>query len=98
MCQNEYLWSKGLRAVIIAIHGRFNSLPKDKIFKVIKLKTFVDDEIDVAQMMISVFDRVEKIIGKEENAGYQQFSPFPTMFSKDFFLGIVKNRTCVVNG
>ena len=39
--------------------------------------------------MISVSDRVENIVGKGENAGYQQrkcwlpaFSPFPTMFFK----------------
>ena len=31
-------------------------------------------------MMISFFDRVEKTVGKGENAGYQTFSPFPTFF------------------
>ena len=31
--------------------------------------------------MIFVFDRVENIVGKGENAGYQHFLLFPTMFS-----------------
>ena len=35
-------------------------------------------------MTISVFDRVENIVGKGENAGYQHFL---TMFSKVLFLG-----------
>ena len=48
---------------------KINSLPNDKI-------------LDVAQMIISVFDRVENIVGKGENAGLPAFSPFPTMFQK----------------
>ena len=70
-----------------------NSLPNDKILDMTKLKAFADDKIIVAQIMISVFDRVENIVGKGENAGYQHFSPFPTMFSKGFILGFVK-RLC----
>ena len=50
-------------------------------------------------MIISVFDRVENIVGKGENAGYQHFfSPFPTMFCKGFFPRHVKNRHCVGMG
>ena len=40
--------------------------------------------MNVAEMMIYVFDLVENMVGKGENAGYQHF-PFPTMFSKAFF-------------
>ena len=36
--------------------------------------------------MISVFDTVENIVGKGENAGYKVFPPFLTLLSKDFFL------------
>ena len=39
---------------------------------------------------------VENIAGKGENAGYQHFSPFPTMFSKGFFFRVVKSWDCVV--
>ena len=31
------------------------------------------------------FGRITNIVGQGENAGYQHFSPFPTMFSKSFF-------------
>ena len=33
-------------------------------------------------MVIFVFDRVENIVGKGENAGYQQFLLFPKCFQK----------------
>ena len=39
-----------------------------------------------------VLDRTENIVGKGENAGcwIPAFYPFPTMFSKGFFLRVVK--------
>ena len=46
--------------------------------------------------MISVFDRVENIVGKGENAGNQHFLLFPQCFQKASFLGVVKSRDCVV--
>ena len=65
-----------------------NHLPNDKILEVTKLKSFADDKLNVAKMMISLFDRVENTVGKGENAGYQPaFSSFPTLFSKAFFFG-----------
>ena len=42
--------------------------------------------------MISVFDRVENIVGKGE------ISPFPTMFSKGFFPRRIKRCHCVGMG
>ena len=41
-------------------------MPNDKILDVTKLKAFADDKINVAQMMISVYDSVENIVGKGE--------------------------------
>ena len=61
-----------------------------------KLKAFADDRVNEAQMMISAFDRVEKILGKGENAGHHHFSSFHTMFLKGFFLTVVKSLDCVV--
>ena len=40
-----------------------NSLPHNKILDVTTFKAFADDKIN--KMMISVFYRVEKIVGKE---------------------------------
>ena len=36
-------------------------------------------------MIISVFDSIENIVGKGENAGYQQFLLFPQCFEKASF-------------
>ena len=66
--------------------GIFNCLPNDKFLDCTKFKTFADNNSNVAQMVISVFDRVENIMGKGENAG----------FSKSLFLRVVKSRNCVV--
>ena len=73
-----------------------NSLPNNKILDVTKLKVFEDDRINEAQMMITVFDRVENFVEKEENAGYQHFLLFTQCFQKDPFLGVVKSPDCVV--
>ena len=43
-------------------------------------------------MMIFVFDRVEYIAGKGENAGYQHFLLFPQWFQMAFYLGSLKVR------
>ena len=56
------------------------------ILDVTKLKAFADDKINEAQMMISVFDRVENIVGKGENAGPKHFLLFPQCF-QGFFVG-----------
>ena len=69
---------------------RVNSLPNDKTLDVTKLKAFADNKINVGQMMISVFDRVENIVGKGENAGYQHFLIFPQCFQKASFSGLLK--------
>ena len=65
----------------------FNSLPNDKILDVTKLKTIAEDKISVAQMMISVFDGIENIVGKRENVGYQIFSFSHNVFKSLLFQG-----------
>ena len=44
-------------------------------------------------MIISVTNRLEIIVEKAENAGYQHFFLFPQCFQKAFFLGLLKVRT-----
>ena len=48
----------------------FNSLPNDKNLHWPKFKAFSDDNLNVAKMMISLYDRVENIVGKGEIADY----------------------------
>ena len=76
----------------------FNFLPNNKTPDWFELKTFADNKVEIAKMMIFVFDGVENIVGKGENAGYQHFLPFPQCFQKAFLLGVVKSRDCVVKG
>ena len=68
----------------------FNSLPNDKFLDRTKLKAFADDKFNVAKMTISVCGRLENIVGKEENAGYQHFLLFPHCFPKPSSLGLLK--------
>ena len=67
-----------------------NSLPYDKILDWSKLKTFADDKVELAQMMIFVFDKVENIVGKGANAGYQHFLLFLQCFQKASHTGSLK--------
>ena len=46
-----------------------NSLPNDDFLYWTKFKEFAGDKLKVAQIMISVFDMVENVVGKGENAG-----------------------------
>ena len=69
----------------ISLFGRVNSLLNslpNNILDLSKLKTFADNKIDVVEMMISLLDRVENTVGKEEKAGYQHFPIFPQCFPK----------------
>ena len=61
-----------------------NVLPNKKILDWTKLKAFEDNNLDNAEIMISAYDRLKNIVGKGENAGYQHFLLFPTMFFKRF--------------
>ena len=63
----------------------FNPFPNDKILDYTKLKAFADDNSTLAEKMISVYDRIENIVGKGENAGYQHFLLFPQSFQKAAF-------------
>ena len=67
-----------------------NSLPNNKIWGLTKLKVVADNKFKFAKMLISLFDRVENIVGKEENACYQHFLLFLYCFQKASFSGSVK--------
>ena len=73
------------------------SLPNDKILDWSKFKAFADDKIITTQKLQLALGRVENIVGKGENAGYQHFLLFPQCFQKLSFPG-VKSRDCVVMG
>ena len=67
-----------------------NSLPNDKIIDWSKFKAFADDKLTTTQKLKGVHRRVENIMGKGENAGYQHFLLFPLCFQKLFYLEVLK--------
>ena len=54
----------------------FNPFRHNRILDQAKLKAFADNKLNVTKMIISVFDRVENIVEKEEIACTSNFS-FP---------------------
>ena len=67
----------------------------EKILDWSKLKAFADDKIKVTEKLKFVLGRVENC-GKRRKCWLPAFSPFPTVFSKGFFLWGIKSRDCVV--
>ena len=76
--------------------NRIKPFSNDRLLDITKLKISADNKINEAQIMISVFDRVENIVRKGGNAGYQHFLLFPQCVQKRFFLWAVKSRDSVV--
>ena len=54
-----------------------NSLLIDNFLDWTKFKALADDKLNVAKIVIHVFDRVENIMITGEDAGYQHFLLFP---------------------
>ena len=59
-----------------------NPLPNNKILDHSKLKAFAYNKINLNQKLKFILWIVEKIVGREENAGYQHFLLFPQCFQK----------------
>ena len=55
-----------------------------------KLKAFADNNINVAEKLKFALGRVENIVGKGDNAGYQHFLLFPQCFQKAPFMESLK--------
>ena len=89
-------WQGGKEALIHSLKVFFPTLlsglltlKNDKILDWSKLEAFADDILNVAKITISVFDRVENIVGRRRKCWLPAFSPFPTMFSKGVFLRVL---------
>ena len=65
-----------------------NSLPNDKILDRSKFKAFAEDMINMTEKLNFVLGRVETIVEKGENAGYQHFLLFPQCFQKASSVGL----------
>ena len=74
----------------MVLHSLVNSLPNDTILDWSKFKAFADDKINVTEKLKFVLVRVENIVEKGENAGYQHFLLFPQCFPKSPYMGWLK--------
>ena len=57
-------------------------------------KAFADDDAKVVKVSKPVFGKVENIVGKGENAGYQHVVIFPQCFQKASFQGSLRLGLC----
>ena len=71
-----------------------NTLANDTILGMCKFKTSADEKFGVAEIMGLIFERVENIVAKRENAGYQHFSFFYNAFQRLLTLGRSKLGLC----
>ena len=85
----------GYQHFLLCQKSFLNSLPNDKILDQSKLKAFADDKIDCWNDDLYLWYG-RKHCGKRRKCWLPAFSPFPTVFSKAFFLRVVKSRDCVV--
>ena len=84
------LWEKEKNAGYHLFSSLFlTSYQTTKIFDWTKLKAFADDKINVNGKLKFWFGRVENIVGKGENAGYQHFLLFPQCFQKSSVFGLL---------
>ena len=66
----------------ITYNAKVNSLPNDKFLDRSKLKASSDDKINVTENLKFDLGKAENIMGKGQNAGYQQFLLFRQCFQK----------------
>ena len=84
-----------LICVTLSLSALFDSLTLyqvDTILDQSKLKAFADDKLKVIQKAKFVLDKIENIVGKEENAGYLHFLHFPQCLQKTLTSRSLKSR------
>ena len=67
-----------------------NPLSNNRILDWSKLQAFAEDKINVTQKLEVALERVENLVGKGENAGFQHLLLFPQYFQKATFSGSLK--------
>ena len=67
-----------------------NSLPNDKMMHKSKFNAFADDKFNIDEVVIYTCSRVENIVGKGKNTGYQYYLFPPQCFQKAHKKGLSK--------
>ena len=61
----------------------------------VQSESLADDKINLTEILKLVLRRVENIVGKGENGGYQHFLHFPLCFQMPSYLGLL-SHDCVL--
>ena len=79
-----------------ALRIRINPLPNNKTMDWSKVEAFPDERINVTKNLDLLWGRVENILGKGQNYGYQHFLLFPqkATFSRSVLCGKVLKPLC----
>ena len=77
-------------SIVLFVLWVFNSLPNDNFLDWSEFKQLADNEINVTEKLKFLLGRVENIVGKGENAGYQHFLLFLKCFQKASILRSLK--------
>ena len=73
--------------------------PERQILDSSKLKEFADDNFNLDVDRRKLYKRVDrKHCGKRRNCSLRAISPFPTVFSKDFYCIHMKTGACLERG
>ena len=75
--RNKSYWLEDLLSLY-----SFNPFPHDKNLDQTKLKAFAEDKLNVTKMIVSMFDRIENIVGKGEIACTSNFSFSHNVFKR----------------
>ena len=76
-----------------------NSLQNNEFFDWSKFKAIADDNLIVNQKLKFALGKVENIVEKGNNAGYQHFFSFShNVFKSQFFVSVIKSRDCLAAG
>ena len=59
-------------------------------FRLLQIESICRQELNKPEIMNSVFNRTEIVVGNGENAVYQHFLLYPQCFEKSIIIGIVK--------
>ena len=82
----------GQNSLLLADFLCITSIPNDNILDCTKLKAFADVKLNDAKMMISLFYRVENIVGKEKMLVTSIFSFSLNVFQSVLSWGSLKVR------
>ena len=83
--------------LLLLLFFQFNPFPNDKLDSS-KFKEFVDDNFELEENGEKLSRKDRKRCGKRRNCSLRAISPFPTVFSKDFYCRHVKTRACLGKG